>query len=93
MKRNPLWPAGAVHPSPTAGAAVAVAAADEFHSSWRAAFCVLAVLLLVLLWFPITRIPAQYPRIQFPGPFIRLLFARYKLAFRTKWYAVFVPVE
>jgi hypothetical protein len=33
------------------------------------------------------------PRIRFPGPFMRTLFAKYKLAFRTKWYAVFVPNE
>ena len=32
-------------------------------------------------------------RIRFPGPFMRLLFAKYKVAFRTKWYAVFVPNE
>lgn len=42
--------------------------------------------------------PASQPmqptaRVRFPGPFMRLLFAKYKLAFRTKWYAVFVPNE
>ncbi|MEO8369731.1 MAG: hypothetical protein ABI806_11055 [Candidatus Solibacter sp.] len=29
----------------------------------------------------------------FPGPSMRLLFAKYKVAFRTKWYAVFIPNE
>jgi hypothetical protein len=32
-------------------------------------------------------------RVRFPGPFMRTLFAKYKLAFRTKWYAVFVPAD
>ena len=33
------------------------------------------------------------PRIRFPGPFMRLLFARYKVALRTTRYTVFVPKE
>lgn len=60
MKRNPLGPAGATRPSPTAETGLAQAAAAEFHIAWRAAFCLLAILLLVLLWFPVARIPAQY---------------------------------
>jgi hypothetical protein len=60
MKRNPLGSVTAGRPSPTTGTSIPDAAADEFQSAWRAAFCLLALLLLVLLWFPIARIPAQY---------------------------------
>ena len=33
------------------------------------------------------------PRIRFPGPFMRLLFTRYKVSLRTPKYTIFVPRE
>ncbi len=60
MRKNPAGPAAAAQPSPPADAGVAEAAPEEFRIAWRAAFCALAILLLLLLWFPVAHIPAQY---------------------------------
>jgi Dolichyl-phosphate-mannose-protein mannosyltransferase len=60
MKKNPLSPAGAASPSPPVETGFAEAAGDDLQVAWRAAFSLLAVLLLVLLWFPLARIPAHY---------------------------------
>src|ERR1039457_1239431 len=60
MKRNPLGTAGPAPPAPTAEAGLAEAAAEDFRIAWRAAFGLLPVLLLVLLWFPVARVPARY---------------------------------
>ena len=43
--------------------------------------------------FPANQPMQPVARVRFPGPFMRMLFTKYKLAFRTKWYAVFVPNE
>ena len=48
---------------------------------------------VIQLEFPAAQPMQPTPRIRFPGPFMRMLFAKYKLAFRTKWYAVFTPNE
>ena len=56
MKRNPPVPSGAVPPPPAAGVIVP----EELPVAWRGTFCALALLLLVLLWFPVARIPAHY---------------------------------
>jgi hypothetical protein len=46
---------------------------------------------VIQIEFPAGQPMQPTPRIRFPGPFMRMLFAKYKLAFRTKWYAVFTP--
>jgi hypothetical protein len=48
---------------------------------------------VIQIEFPAGQPMQPTPRIRFPGPFMRMLFAKYKLAFRTKWYAVFTPNE
>jgi hypothetical protein len=60
MKRNPLVPAVATRLSKPVEAGFAEAAPQEYRIAWRAAFCLLAVLLLVLVWFPVAKIPAQF---------------------------------
>ena len=60
MKRNPPGQAGVAHQSPPPDPGRAEIAPDEMGIAWRAAFCVLAVVLLLLLWFPVARIPAHY---------------------------------
>jgi hypothetical protein len=46
---------------------------------------------VIQIEYPASQTMQPTARIRFPGPFMRTLFANYKLAFRTKWYAVFVP--
>jgi hypothetical protein len=48
---------------------------------------------VIQIEFPAGQPMQPTPRIRFPGPFMRMLFAKYRLAFRTKWYAVFIPNE
>ena len=48
---------------------------------------------VIQIEFPASQPMQPTARIRFPGPFMRLLFAKYKLVFRTKWYAVFTPNE
>ena len=60
MKRNPPAPASAAPLSGPSAAGLPEALGDDLAPAWRAAFCLLAVLLFVLLWFPVARIPAHY---------------------------------
>ena len=67
-KKNPRQQEIAAAPSVTASAAPPTVVVPDSHPvPWMAAFCILGLLLLVIMWYPVSKIGARYTESNFDG--------------------------